>query len=328
MGNRFLTIPLFGLIIDSMEQRENPIFGRKVYFLNPPYAIKTNVVEKLRSLEYETYFIEDIQCAKPILKKNKDSICFIDIDSGFSLSEWFNYIHSFQKDMDLATIYIGLLSQKIKASDKNQFLLKAEIPGGFIMLDEGLDKITEKIVKICEINGAKGRRQYVRLDCKQRKDATLHIEKEGRLFTMKLIDISSCGFACAIGVKEKEIFKEKEVYKKIIITLGTKTINCEAAVFAIKDGLPYATIVMLMMPSTSASTKNIIRSYVFSTLQKDMETLSKSIMKDMTDYSIVDDDKTDNSNIFIFEEDPLANINEIEDLAELEDVGDIADTFI
>ncbi|MBQ0002072.1 MAG: hypothetical protein KBT21_00900 [Treponema sp.] len=311
-----------------MGQSENPIFGRKVFFLNSPYAIKTSVIERLRTNEYEAFYIDDVGFAKPILRQNPDSICFINIDYGFSIKEWFNFVVSFQKDEILKTIYIGILSQKIRLADKNQFLLKTEIPGGFIMLDEGLDKITEKIIKICEINGAKGRRQYVRLDCKQKTDATVHIEKNGRLFTMKLIDISSCGFACAIAVKEKERFTEKEVLKNIIISLGKKSINCEAAIFAIKDGLPFATIVMLLMPSTPSATRTLIRNYVFSSLQESINISINGIIKDTTDYSIEDKTINDKANTFIFEEDENLNIENISDIEDLEEIGDLETAFV
>ena len=41
-----------------MEYRENPIFGRKVFFLNPTLSIQNVFVRKLQDLEYEVYTIE------------------------------------------------------------------------------------------------------------------------------------------------------------------------------------------------------------------------------------------------------------------------------
>ncbi|MCR5614418.1 hypothetical protein [Treponema sp.] len=264
---------------------ENPDFGRRVFFLNPPYAIKTTVVERLQSQEYEAFYIEDYHNAKPVLQKYRDSICFINIDDGLTIKEWFNFVKSFESDHVLSTIYLGILSQKAKLSEKNEFILKTNIPGGFIMLDEGLEKISDKITKICELNGAKGRRQYVRLNCKNLKDATVHISKDGHLYTFKLIDISSVGFACAVSPHESTKFKDKEILRSVVISIGSKTINCEAAIFAIKPGNPSSTIVMLLMPTTPVSTKNLIRKYVFANMQAEIKGLEDCSIADMTDYS-------------------------------------------
>ena len=58
-------------------ENQPPIFGRKIYFINPPYAIKTTLIDRLRALEYEAYYIHDPRSAKAILENNPDSICFI-----------------------------------------------------------------------------------------------------------------------------------------------------------------------------------------------------------------------------------------------------------
>lgn len=307
---------------------ENPIFGRKIFFLNPPYAIKTTVVEKLRAQEFETYYIENYRVAKAILRENRDAICFIDIDDQMSVKEWFNFVKSFEEDEILSTIYIGILSQKIKFADKNQFLLKTNIPGGFIMMTEGLDTITEKIIRICEINGAKGRRQYVRLDCKQETNAVVHASKNGRLYQMKLIDISSVGFACALLPKDKGTFVDKEVVSSIIITLDSKSINCEAAIFAIKEGQGFDTLVMLLLPSTSASTKALIQKYVFTTLQKRVDTQIASTIEDVTDYSIEPKNVQNDNSLKFINDEVIDNVMNAQDISELQELEDIGDTFV
>lgn len=306
-----------------MAINENPVFGRKIFFLNPPYAIKTTVVEKLRAQEYEAFNIENYRIAKDLLRMNQDAICFIDIDSELSPKEWFNFVKSFEEDEVLSTIFIGILSQKVKLSDKNQFLLKASIPGGFIMLTEGLERITDKITRICEINGSKGRRQYVRLDCRTEEEATVHASKDGRLYTMKLIDISSVGFACAIPNKDADKFVEKEVVSSIIITLGKRTINCEAAIFAIKPGENFSTLVMLLLPSTATTTKNMIRNFVFTTMQKNIDLKASVIIEDKTDYSIEPKNiENDNSSKFINDE-AITDIMNADDISELEDIDEV-----
>ena len=78
-----------------MESRENPLFGRKVFFVNPSFLIENYVFDFLRKNEYEVYMLQDYKKAKSILAAYPDSICFIDIDAELSYSEWYNYMKSF-----------------------------------------------------------------------------------------------------------------------------------------------------------------------------------------------------------------------------------------
>lgn len=307
---------------------ENPVYGRKIFFLNPPYAIKSTVIDKLRAQEFETYYIESYKVAKSVLRENKDAICFIDIDDQMPVKDWFNFIKSFEEDEILSSIFIGILSQKIKLSDKNQFLLKANIAGGFIMMTEGLDTITEKLIRICEINGAKGRRQYVRLDCKQEKNAVVHASKNGRLYQMKLIDISSVGFACALPPKDKGTFNIKEVITNINISLDSRSIDCEAAIFAIKEGQEFDTLVMLLLPNTPSSTKTLIQKYVFSTLQKRVDNTVMSTIEDVTDYSIEPKNIKDDQNLKFFNDDIIDNVLNAQDISELQELEDLDSAFV
>ena len=80
-----------------MENRENPIFGRKVFFLNPTLSIQNVFVRKLQDLEYEVYTIEHYYDAKPVLSEYEDSICFINIDDRLTYKQWLNFIKSFEK---------------------------------------------------------------------------------------------------------------------------------------------------------------------------------------------------------------------------------------
>lgn len=310
---------------ETLQKPQNPVFGRKIFFLNPPYAVQKGVVEKLRANEYEVYLLNNFKRAKAVLRQYPDSILFIGIDCFLDIKAWYNFIKSFENDSVLKTIYIGVLSQIIRRSEKDQFLTKLNLACGFIMLDQGMETITNQIIKICDINGAKGRRQYVRLDCKHSTDSSVHVTIDGRLLTLKLIDISTVGFACALPINAKNRFTEKQVLKGIVISLGLKSINCEAAVFAIKPGPVYDTLVMLLMPTTSPSTRNIIRNYVFTTLQNNLEKLTESVRSDMTDYSRDDSvGVTDASQKFVIESENEINLDSIE---ELEDIGDVEEVF-
>lgn len=302
---------------------ETPIFGRKVFFLNPPYAVKRTVIEKLHAQEYETYYIDNYRFAKSILRKNRDSICFINIDGQLSIKEWFNFVKSFEEDEVLSTVFVGILSQKIKIAEKNQFLLKTNIPGGFIMLNEGMETITEKIIKILQINNAKGRRKYVRLRCKEDSKAMVHVSKNNHLYDMQLRDISSVGFACILSPKFKCDFVEKEVLKSILIDVTGRSVYCDGAIYAIKEINNQKELVVLFMRSTSQETRNVIRDYVFATLQKNLN--EAPAQDDETNYSIAPENiKNDVNSKFMndeeFSAEEIASFDDIEDLEEISDV--------
>ena len=112
-----------------MENRENPIFGRKVFFLNPTLSIQNVFVRKLQDLEYEVYTIEHYYDAKPVLSEYEDSICFINIDDQLTYKQWFNFIKSFEKDSSLETVFLGVISEKIRPHEKEEFLLKTKLAG-------------------------------------------------------------------------------------------------------------------------------------------------------------------------------------------------------
>src|SRR5574344_1201362 len=180
------------------EHRDNPVYGRKVFFLDPPYSVRKNVIVRLQELEYEVYTIDDYRDAKNILRHFKDSICFINIDEGLSSDGWFNFIASFEEDETLKSIFLGVVSEHARKSDKDLFLLKAKIPAGFVPLNKKIDDITETIKGVLEINGAKGRRQYVRASCANDKDAILLYTTDSKMYQMKLLDLSSVGVAAIL----------------------------------------------------------------------------------------------------------------------------------
>ena len=84
---------------------ENPIVGRKVFFVNPPLYVENYLHLELKQHEYEVYIISDFRYTKAALRHFPDALCFIFIDDEMSYDEWFNFIMSFQKDEKLKTIF-------------------------------------------------------------------------------------------------------------------------------------------------------------------------------------------------------------------------------
>lgn len=268
------------------EHHDNPVFGRKVFFLNPPYSIKKVVLGKLQELEYEIYVIEDYRDAKNILRHYKDSICFINVDEQLSSDAWFNFITSFEKDESLKSIFLGIISERMKKPDKDMFMLKANIPAGFISLTGSLNDITETLQGILEINGAKGRRQYVRAQCAADKTAMLFYTSNGKMYQMKLLDISSVGSAVILPFQYKDLVQPNSIMREVTLTLGTKQVQLSTAVFAIKESEKFLTLVLLFLKGTPYTVRSIIRDFVFDTLNKEMFSAITGEKKDDTNYNL------------------------------------------
>ena len=74
------------------------------------YAIKKDIISNLRKKEYEVYIIESFRDAKNLLRKNPDSVLFINIDAQLSIGAWFNFLRSFYKEESLKTIQATVIS--------------------------------------------------------------------------------------------------------------------------------------------------------------------------------------------------------------------------
>ena len=92
------TMRILYVMIFTMWYRENPIYGRKIFFCNPSLFIEHFIVESLRKDDYEVYVLNDYSLAKPLLMLYPDSMCYFDIDSELSFSTWFNFLKSFLTD--------------------------------------------------------------------------------------------------------------------------------------------------------------------------------------------------------------------------------------
>lgn len=289
------------------EHHDNPIYGRKVFFLNPQYSIQKGVISRLQEMEYEVYVIDDYRDAKNILRHFKDSICFINTDGQLTAEAWFNFVLSFQNDDSLKSIFLGVMSEHMVKADREQFLLKANIPAGLIMLNGSIEDITDTFQGILEINGAKGRRQYVRSQCAEDKEAKILYTTDGKMYTFKLLDISSVGVAAILPLQQQSLLQVNSVLRDSTLCIGKKQLTVTTAVYAIKPTDTYATLILLFMKGTSCTTKTAIREYVNTTLQTKMYDTIIGLEKDKTNYNVKPASKKqpdENAGAFLLEVDP------------------------
>lgn len=270
--------------MDSSEQIK--IFGRKIFFVTPPAKISRRVVQELRNMEYETYVIDNYKCVKSILKENPDALCFIYLDSFLPSTQSYKFIKTFEYDEKLKDIFIGLLSDKISLDKKNFFLMNTNLPGGFTMTNLFDIELLNKIKQILDINNAKGKRQYIRLDCSKIKQVSAFIETNGKLFPLEMCDLSSVGIAVNIPSVLANVFVPKSEISNISLTLDNRTFKISGVVLLTKQAGNKITSVLVLR--TNDTLVKAIRNFIFQMLDEKMNNDMKFCLKDETDYAKLD----------------------------------------
>lgn len=269
-----------------MESRENPVFGRKIFFLNPPFNVKQFVIKALQEDEYEVYVIDDYKDAKNILRHFPDSICLINIDEQLTFDQWFNFVVSVEHEEALKSIFMGILSSNARKSEKEHFILHASIPAGFIPTNGGPEDLIETLRGILDLNGAKGRRQYVRAKCEHDPTASITFTIGTKQMSFHVLDISTVGLACSIPPQLAVQFQPNSVIRDVSIILGKKKMQCSCAVFTVKQLPNVCSLVLLFMKGTPFSVKATVRDYIARNLQYAMRVAIDGEKLDTTDYSI------------------------------------------
>ena len=272
-----------------MESRENPLFGRKIFFVNPTFNIEKYLIDYLRKNEYEVYILKEYKKAKRVLSVYPDSMCFIDIDEQLSYSEWYNYMKSFSLIPELQGIYLGIVTQNAPWEDKDKFLMNVRLPCGFTLISKQ-EKILEHFAAILDLNGAKGRRKYLRLDTRSEKDVSGYMTSEGKLYTINIKDISSVGFAITYKQELMSMFQKNTLIRNLCLSAGRKSMVCSCIVFNTQvnpDGT--AMSVLMLTNENPESTKTYIRDYIVQKVDEKMNTLIANVEKDDTRYNQSDE---------------------------------------
>lgn len=272
----------------EQNESELDIFGRKIFFLNPAYPVKKEIMSRLQAQEYEVYTIESYREAKPLLRKNPNSLLFVNIDAQLTHAAWFNYIRTYDRDDILATIKICVISERIKASDVAIFNKFVNMVSDVIEFNEGIEGVAKQIQKILDETNAKGKRQYVRANLTHDKDASLFWNHGSKMHQLKLLDLSSVGMAVKCpSVLENQIIAKNFLLQNVTMRLGPKQMVVEAVIYGIKS-TPEGTLwILLLLPSTPPSIKEEIRTYVSKTIEEKMITSINGERKDDEDYALL-----------------------------------------
>ena len=169
--------------------------GKKVFLLYPHSVIRDDMMDMLIMAGFETYTLSDEIRARKLLEKFSDSIMFINIDDGLKEDEWENYIREIKENPQTKHTRLGIMSYNQDKALMKKYLMKMEVPCGYIQLKLGLQESASIILTALEANEAKGRRMHIRAACEDDINASLNYRLGKDLFRGKILDISSAGLA-------------------------------------------------------------------------------------------------------------------------------------
>ena len=270
------------------------ITGRKIFFINPSYKIKNNIIATLHELEYEVYTIENWRDVKNLLRLCPDSICFFGVDSQLPLGNWMAMIRTFQSDDVLSSMVCGLLTERPLKETREAMSAfnEVKLDAGVNTLNGNIETVKSILINIIESNKAKGRRHFVRCPCFGERDAKVFLTfsngNQTLMHEMKILDISIATIFVRIPQALSGKLWKGESLPRATVVLETRQFLTDLVVKAeqsLPDGNGLA--ILVYGGRLSPNEHRDVRSYIERTLQKQLMTKINGKEEDNTDYGLL-----------------------------------------
>jgi len=242
--------------------------GKKVFFLYPQSVIQDELISVLLKNEYEVFFLTDHLKATRIFTRFTNSICFINIDDGLKEDEWEKYIKNLKSNAKTSSVQIGILSYNNDPELMQKYLMDVGVECGFIQLKLGVKQSTDIILKVLEVNEAKGRRKFVRANCEKDPRVVMNFAYKEASYEGKILDLSSVGFACEFP--EPLPINNKTVIQKIQLNLRGSLVQADAIVLSRRYDSEKI-LVMVFNPRLKEAELEKIHNFIHKTLQKTID---------------------------------------------------------
>lgn len=242
--------------------------GKKVFFLYPPSVIRDEMVRRLIEQEFEVYMIKEISTANRLLHKYPESLCFVNLDTGKSESEWAEWITSTMNDPATATVGIGIVTYNSDEDLQKKYLMDIGIRCGFIKLKLGIDESTRILMTTLQANEAKGRRKFVRANCVNDPISMLNLRDGPIKTTGKLIDVSVVGFSCILD--PDPVLGKNSYIRDIQLKLRASLVRVEAVIYGTREA-DDRTVYVMIFRNLDDNGKEKIRAYIQLALQSEIE---------------------------------------------------------
>jgi uncharacterized membrane protein len=256
----------------NTDDNTSEILGRKVFFLYPHSVIQNDMINILVKNEYEVYVINNDQMMFKTSKLFPNAILFINIDEKLSENEWQDYIKNILNN-DKQISRIGILTYNKDKNLAQKYLMEIMVPCGFIVLSISLEQSASTILKMLQVNEAKGRRKFLRASNLNSENTKFNLVHNGSVYTGLIADISIGGMAIVfdddVSMDLKTFFKDIQIQLKGIICRTQGTIVAKRN----NDDGGY----VLLFQNSDEQTRNKVHNFIYNHLQISMQNILKDI---------------------------------------------------
>ena len=178
------------------------------------------------------------------------------------------------------------MSAMIPQQKREKFMMNLSLPGGFIMLNEIKGSaLIENVIGILELNGTKGKRKYLRLDCDETISINGYFANQTQLLQVSIANISSVGFTCYFPKSYGEALRKNMIVPSFSITLGRRSIVTPSVVFDVKtlDNNNYFAV-LLFLKQVGVEDRKVIKNFIFEHMEKRIDNLIYANPPDIDDY--------------------------------------------
>ncbi len=243
--------------------------GKKIFFVHPPDLVRGPLMDLLSEREYEVYTLREHVKIPHLFRAYPDSVFFLNIDTAMNESEWQLYIEDMNRNCP--DILLGILSFRISAKDQIQYyLLELGIRCGFIQLKQGVQAAGDMMLKVLTANEVKGRRKYLRYQCRYEEKSVVRFTDEGVDATGSIQDISSVGMSCymtsPVSLVKNQLVRNMQLRLKGVI------VSCDAILMGTRAVAGEETLyVFLFRMDPGDKMKSRIRTYIYNAFQKQLD---------------------------------------------------------
>ncbi len=260
------------------------IYGRKIFFVAPPYTVKKETIPALRDAEYETYIIDDYRTARSIIKQNPNSVLFVNVDIHMPVVAWIVFLKKFKEDELFRDLSIGILSSTNDDSTRQLLFSEVDPQAGLITTNGSEDQILTDIANILMLLQVKGKRQYVRANCLSDRNAKLLWTHNDKMHELKMVDISNVGSALLLPSKFRDQIQDKMIIRGAAMQIGSVNKNIDLVVYGLHDSGSNILVITLFLNAGDPNLKSLTKKYIYDTLQAQMLASINNCPLDETDY--------------------------------------------
>lgn len=244
------------------------LVGRPVFFVRPPAVVQADLLAAVIRQEYSASILADHTRLDDLLALHPQAVVFINVDEGYTESEWEGHIRKIRADKNTQDVKMGVVSQHPNPDLAHKYVLELDLPCGYTKLGVATNDGIQAILAALEGLHARGRRRYLRVPCRPGW-ASLNFVDRSRPVTGSVVEISSVGLSC--------VFDEDPGYRARTritgVQLKLKGVLCTVTVVVMgsrpqDEGPLY---VLIFDPFMGEVTRDKIRSYQRRTLQALLE---------------------------------------------------------